>query len=452
MTARFGVTLRAHLFKRVLILTSLISVLSVTILVWVVQGELNSYADDRLAHAARTLTLLTHDTLPADHPVRPCGDFDRVECVITHGDLVAFQASADWRRFALFHGPRPIVAPADPDLAAAIPRETGFRSFVVHGAPWRAFGLKAQHGLILAVVAEPTARRRAMILDSADRLVPPILLLILWSAMFLWFTLRGGLSALQSLSEALIRRSAQDLTPLDAAAWPLELQQPVASLNRLFQRVRDAFSHEQRLADQAAHQLRTPLAALKAQTQLLLRTASPADRPAILELLASIDRMVGTINHMLALARLDATEMARTPVDLVDLVRELITDRAPLAARLGMEFSLSGGRSTIIDTDPLPVGVALSAVIDNAIQHAASGGAVDIAIMAATDETVVAVTDRGPGMPDAMYRHLASETYSPTRGLGLPIVRRAMEIVQGAVRFIPGPDGIGLTVEMRIPR
>jgi signal transduction histidine kinase len=451
MTARFGATLRAHLFKRVLILTALISVLSVTILLWVVQGELNSYADDRLAHAARTLTLLTRDerTVDTGHPA--CVEFGTVECVIRHEDVVAFQESADWRRFALFQGAAPVIAPKDAALAAALPRAIGFRSFVVNGAGWRSFGLKARHGHLLAVVAEPVARRRAMIFDSADRLAPPILLLILCSAVVLWFTLRSGLSALQDLNAALIRRSAQDLTPLDAAAWPLELQQPVTSLNRLFQRLRDAFSHEQRLADQAAHQLRTPLAALKAQTQLLARSASPADRPALLELLGSIDRMVGTINQMLALARLDATVLSRTPVDLVEIVRELITERAPLAARLGMEFSLSGDRQRIVDTDALPVRVALSAVIDNAIEHAASGGLVDISVAARTDGAVITVADRGPGMPEAMHRLLASRAEAPSRGFGLPIIRRAMEILQGEAWFLPGPGGVGLTVEILIP-
>jgi signal transduction histidine kinase len=289
----------------------------------------------------------------------------------------------------------------------------------------------------------------------AERLLIPVIILVAGSAGILWFALRGGLSALSDLSEGLARRSAQDLAPLDPAAWPADLGGLVGALNRLLGRIGEAFEHEQSFTDKAAHQLRTPLAALRLQAQLVLRDMPEDKRAPVRELIAGVDHASNTIKDMLALARLDATALSMKSVDLAVVARDALAERAGVAAAAGVAVAFLGEDACRVTTDATPIAVALAALIENAIVHGGAGGTIEVAVRRVRREVVLTVSDGGPGMSAerraGLERVVTDRTGDHSTGLGLEIVRRAMTVIGGRARFDAASDGRGLSVSLIVP-
>lgn len=447
-------SLAGQLYVRVVLLTVVSAVAMALLLFAIVRSDVNDRADNQLATATRVLFLLMREEFDGD-AVMPRWHRDRPnERLLSQEDIDAFQASANWRQFAVFHDGVMVVRPGLPEVAERFPEQAGFQDFMIAGATWRAFGLSIPAHRLLIVVAEPQRTRTVLLEQGAMRLALPIVGLILGSAGLLWLALRRGLIDIERLRATLASRSPQDLEHLDAKAWPLDLAGPIDAINRLFDRVREAFEREQALADQAAHQLRTPLAALKAQTQLLARRVGPDRRAEVDALLASVDRASEIVSQMLQLARLEATALTKAEVDLVDLAAGLIADRALVAARAGAEFALSHDAQVCAWTDRGCLSVALGALVDNAIAHAGQGGSIEIGVSRSGQGCTIVVCDRGPGSVFGLGRQqrqaLARETGDASSGLGLPIVRRAMKILGSRLVF-EDREGGGLIATIILP-
>jgi len=453
MIAWFRHSLAGQLYGRVLGLTATIGIAMALLLFAIVRTDIDRRADEQLVTSAHVLFLLMREEFDGD-ATYPAWYRDRpTERLLSDEDIAAFQASASWRQFAVFHNGVMTVRPRSASAAARFPSDSGFHEFTVQNRRWRSYGLAIPEHKLTIVIAERDSVRQALILQGAERLIVPMVLLILGAAVLLWHMLRRGLSDVDRLRVTLASRSPQDLHPLEAGDWPDDLQDLILAVNRLFGRVRNAFEHEQTLTDQAAHQLRTPLAALRVQTQLLARDLPPTHRDDADALLASVDRASEIVSQMLQLARLDATELVSSEVDLVALATHLITDRALIAARAGAEFSLlhAGPVSALTDAGCLSVGLA--ALIDNAIAHAASGGLIEIEVLRSAEGCVIAVMDRGPGLTQSRRRELAASMPAAgdaTRGLGLSIARRALQIL-GAQLWLDDRDGPGLTARILLP-
>lgn len=450
-------SLAGRLYVRLFLLTAATGVLMAGLLLAAARDDINDRADRQLVVATNVLLLLMREELDRDR-LRPTPGRDAAnETLLSDEDINAFRASSRWLRFAVFHDGILSMPPAPPVAAGSIAATPGFRTFRIGRETWRSYGLAVPRHKLLIVVAEPTRKRGVLIAQVAERLLIPIAILIVGGAVLLWLVLRDGLFAVKQLSTALNDRSAADLNPLDLRPYPADLAPIAAALNRLLERVKVAVEHEQAFADHAAHQLRTPLAALKVRAQLMLRRATPdsEEHAALTDLLASLDRASETITQMLQLARLDASTLAREPVDLRDLVGGIIADRAHLAARSGVEFSLTAPESAIVLVDPAPLQAALAAIVDNAVEHASGGGVVDLEIRRVAGGFGIAVCDRGPGIAAARRTALAQDAAGAgpgmAGGLGLTIARRAMSVLGGALRLEARADGPGLCAIILFP-
>ena len=270
----------------------------------------------------------------------------------------------------------------------------------------------------------------------------------------------------RSLHQAVISRAPSHLDPIQLGRAPEEVQALTAALNKLLQAVRESVGQQQRFISDAAHQLRTPLAGLKSQTELALREATDPSLRARLTLVhESATRSAHLVTQLLTLARAEPESshvMARSPFDLRRLAEELTAELVPRALQAGVDLGwaeddpgLAGEAPLRVIGHALLVREALSNVIDNAIRYAGRGAEVTVRVRAEDGQAVVEVDDTGPGIALAQREAVFERFYRGTQeglgcGLGLPIVKEIIERHAGTVTLLDRPPH-GLRVRVRLP-
>lgn len=345
-------------------------------------------------------------------------------------------------------------APSEPFGEAAA---RGFADRRVGGADYRVYSLQAPRGRGAIHVAQPLAARAAAAQAAALRLLAPGLVFALLLAGGAWLIVRKVTAPVVDFSHAIDARTPGDATPVRADALPAELAPVGQAVNRLLARVEAALLHERTLTADAAHELRTPLAALRAQAQVALRSRVDAERDAALrELIGGVDRAVRGVDSVLTLARLDTRriDVAALPaVQLPALVGLVAAEFEPTARARGIALELDVPPLELRgDADALAI--LLRNLLDNALRHAA--GVVRVQARAADATVGLAVRDDGPGMTPEQRSRAFDRFYRGTEsggaGLGLALVKRVAELHGGSAAFVDGLDGRGLGVEVVLPR
>ena len=340
----------------------------------------------------------------------------------------------------------------DPDYRwpenSSIPRlSPGLHTIVHDGVKWRVYGLDQPHRYV--EVAQPIAVRDLLARRLATRTLLPILGGALLLTAFVWFVVSYGLNSLLVLSRRLANRSANDLEPLIMRA-PDEIRPVVVALNGLLFRLNESQMAQRTFIADAAHELRSPLTALKLQLQLAESDATdPAQKAHLLKIDARLTRTIHLAEQLLALAREDAYEEIESDVlDLKSVVANVIGDLSVVAERKQVDLGVVGngeapGADASMSSEPLWVRVEphgmrtlLWNIIDNAVRYTPAGGRVDVRVRHSQEGIAIDVIDDGPGIRDEdlvrvfdrFYR--ASDAASTGSGLGLSIVRKVAERMQ----------------------
>ena len=455
MTGRTA-SLAGSLYRRVLLLIALVGLAMGASVFWAARGQIRRQADAQLLTAANVLYALMQDELAERHGVDSMFSVD--DSLLSGEDLRAFRTSADWRMFTISRGGRQILRSDTAPPSALIPQRRGFQTVETPGGPWRIYGLVIPRERLLIQVGERTAVSDRLIADVAENLVIPISIMIGGTAGLLWLSLVDGLRHVRKLNARLARRMPTDIQRFETDDWPSEIAPLIETLNGLFERVAGTIEQERRFTNDAAHQLRTPLATLKLQAQALQRTTTTQDILAATDsLLATIDRAGLLVSQMLTLARLDAGEVDSDPFDLAATVRTCIADHALTAARRGVAMAFDGtDRSIMIAGPEAALNLAVSNLLENAIKHAPDGSTVTVSLGHDDDQRIViAVTDEGPGIPPEERARVTRRFYRGDAqhgtGLGLAIVTSALELFGGSLALEDGPGGIGLLARVTIP-
>ncbi|WP_404476402.1 sensor histidine kinase [Novosphingobium sp. BL-52-GroH] len=444
-------SLSTRLYRRLLILLALTGLGMGAILYTVANREIGRAADAQLVNASRMLYMLMQDDLaPAlltAHGPRSSDD----DPLLTAEERKAFQASYDWCMFVVFWNGRPIAQSGWGAPVGLVPRQTGLHDFRAVKDEWRSYGLRGRDPRLLVVVAERGAMREFSLVPVLRQLAVPMLLLLAAGMVVLWWTLRKSLSEVERLASTLNARSLSDLTPLVPTEWSRDLGPLIVALNKLFARLGQGYELEQAFTDDVAHELRTPLAAMRAQAQLVRKMAPVLLVEDVGRLVAMVDRANDLIDGMLTLARLDATQVSSRSVDIHALVGDVVAEAAVRLPADAMEFTVTPDHIVRWRCDPSSLRIALSAVIDNAIRHARDGGRLDIAIVRSSDRLAITVGDRGRGVQAADRERLLGRFErgaEPTSGsgLGLSIATKAMTLSGGTIRLDDRQDGPGLLV------
>ena len=314
---------------------------------------------------------------------------------------------------------------------------------------------------LLVQVGEPLQRRGALVRNVTALVMAMITVLVPLIVGFVWLGLWRGLRPLRGLGERIERRAADDLSPLPAAEAPAEIAPLVASLNTQLDRVRHNLEAQRRFVADAAHQLRTPLAGLKAQAESALRGGSLEEaRARLAHIEASADRLGRLVTQLLALARADDALAQQPPseaVELNGLLRAVCSDCAEHALARQVELGFDpASHDVAVRGSPLLLRELFANLVDNAIRYTPAQGEVAVRVESQGAARVL-VEDTGAGIaPEDRERvferfHRVLGTSSPGSGLGLAIVRTIAGLHHADVRAEPRSPGPGTRLVVSFP-
>lgn len=339
--------------------------------------------------------------------------------------------------------------------------QPGFRNASADGQIWRVFGTSDGGGQFIEV-----ALRHDLKGNLADRVAAHILH-PLWVAIpllagLIWLSVRWGLRPLRIVTLAVERRSPIDTRPLDVGAAPDEIRPLLDALDRLFGRITQLLERERRFSADAAHELRTPLAAIKTHAQVARQERDPNKCAAALDgVIEGADRGTRLVEQLLVLSRLDQDTAigAAGPVSLADLVIECVAAAAPKAASDGLDLGIAGAPcipAVVIGNADL-LRILIRNLLDNAIRYTPAGGEVTVSLETLDQAAILRVADSGPGIPpylrdrvfDRFYRVVGSG--QPGSGLGLSIAARIATLHGGTVEFEDETGKTGFSVVVTLP-
>jgi signal transduction histidine kinase len=330
----------------------------------------------------------------------------------------------------------------------------GYADLSLRGEAWRAYGLQTANGVIQ--IAQPVQVREALARAAAARVVIPLVLLLpIMVAAVAWIVSRG-LLPLRFVTAEVQRRDVRSLRPLGSENLPREIEPLVSELNRLLARLQKAFEAQRAFISDAAHELRSPLTALRLQLQLLERAPDEAARSeARARLGAAIERAIHLAEQLLTLARSDPQETARDfeAVNLAGVAALGITDAHDLAIARHIELSLDAAPTVQVQGDGEALRILVRNVVDNAVRYTPTGGFVRVRCSPTAAGALLEVVDSGPGIPaadrervfDRFFRRAAEQETGT--GLGLAIVKAIAERHGAHVMLDEPPDG-GLRVSV----
>jgi two-component system OmpR family sensor kinase len=311
----------------------------------------------------------------------------------------------------------------------------GFSNVRANRTTYRIFSIQTPTQTVQ--VAQDMAVRRNMAGNLALRTLGPIAVMMPILMLVVWWVVSASLKPVARVRKQVASRQADDLSPVSEAGLPDEVRPLVQELNLLFGRVKTAFDAQQHFVADAAHELRTPLAALKLQAQSLGRADSDdARRLAVARLTAGIDRATRLVEQLLVLARQEASQAgaaATCQVDLAELARRTVADLAGAARAKGIDLGLQHADAASVPGQPDALYILMRNLVENAVKYTPEGGRVDIAVHALAGEVKLSLEDSGPGISpeerervvDRFYRIAGSEAAGS--GLGLAIVKAIAE-------------------------
>jgi two-component system sensor histidine kinase TctE len=363
----------------------------------------------------------------------------------------------------------PPLPPGTP-RSALYPALVHFYDCDYHGTPLRAAALfepvsgPGPRGMAVVYVGETLEARRSLARTLLVETLAQQALLLVLLAVATVVAVHRALAPVRRLREDVGRRPASDLEPVDEARVHRELRPLVAALNQHIGRVRGLVESRRRFIADAAHQLRTPLAALKTQAEMALRSGSgEGAREAVEAVVATTDETVRLANQLLSLARAEpqAGAAAHEAVALDAVARQVCLDRSPDALRAGVDLAFEAGPATVRG-DPVLLRELVTNLVENALRYGAEGGAVTVRARAGADgRAALEVEDAGRGIPAALRGRVLERFYrvpgetAPGSGLGLAIVKEiaaahgaAVELVDALPSGSPRP---GLRVTVTFP-
>lgn len=322
----------------------------------------------------------------------------------------------------------------------------------------RVFTLRSE--LRTVRVIQPMSLRRDLAREAGAGAVVPALVLLAALALSIVVAIRRELKPLQRLSRELEARGAEALTPIELPNAPAELHLPLVTLNRLFARLDGALRRQREFVADAAHELRSPLTAIRLQAANVAAAANESERRAAVDALArGVDRGSRLVQQLLTLARMEPGDgpRQRGPVDLRAIAEQCLVDHVGAASARGIQLGLMADESVPLEGDREALHVLLDNLLGNAVKYSPENAPVDLAITRDGADVVVEVRDQGPGIPAEEREHVFERFHRldnpgiPGSGLGLAIAAAVVRNHRGTIELRDPPAGGGLLVRARLP-
>jgi signal transduction histidine kinase len=428
----------------------------------VLRNEMNEVFEDNLKQVA--LAVATNfGTYGIIRPPRLAEQLPRIYEEYGNFDFV----TAAWTRGgAMQHTSNPAVT-------LPYRSRSGLSEVMVGADKWYLYTIVLEDGIVQA--AQRDSARKALASETTSTLFLPAGLLLLVLTALLGWALRRGLAPLSTAASDVTARSVEALHPLSLTAYPPELHLLIGAINDLMMRLGRALALQRHFLADAAHELRTPMTALKLQLQLLERAGDASQRSAAIdELRAGIARAQNLVEQLLQLSRLapDTPALQRDVVDLSALVREAVSRFSARADHLNIDLGAVTTGPVSVSGDSQQLTILLNNLVDNALRHTPEKGRVDVASSLDSGVPFLSVTDSGPGIAESeklkvferFYQsHKRQDTLGDQKpfeisplsadgsGLGLAIVREVAERHGAKIELSEGPAGRGLKVSVQFP-
>ncbi|MDF2690445.1 MAG: qseC [Gammaproteobacteria bacterium] len=338
----------------------------------------------------------------------------------------------------------------------------GFSSITLtDGSQWYSFSLPNLNKNIKTVVAVP--KKFVSAVDMPLFLESCIFFGLVFIALALLLTLviQIGLNPLSRLTKEISERGPSHLSALNTREIPVEIEPLVRSLNRLFQQLSETLAREKQFTADAAHELRTPLAAVKTQVEVALREKDENQRDRILNnIVIGTNRITHIVDQLLTLSRLESTVKLPYPtkLDLNKLTSSIVAELALSAISKQIEIELFAPDTEMLITgDQMLIGILLRNLIDNAIRYTPAHGKVLVILSQTADSICLQVVDNGQGLPEELHYRLFDRffrqigTQVEGSGLGLPITREIVRLHHANIQAKKPEQGCGLEMRVDFP-
>jgi two-component system, OmpR family, sensor histidine kinase QseC len=417
------------------------------------KGVIQPYLDEKLVRFFNIIEAI-NESVSVNARIEAAVEAQLGEIEATKNHHLIFQV---WDRHGklIFHSGHKAFAPL-----YHVP--AGFSDTQMQNNDWRVYAnddIKTHDKIIVAELydvrdklADEIARNNAYIL----LVTYPIFGVLIWLIVGL------ALRSITRVTSEISNRASTYLEPVEATYIPIEIMPMVSELNELFMRLKLAFDRNKRFAGDAAHELRTPLAALKTQAQVALKADNAGERKsALLKVIQGVDRSSHVVAQLLTLSRLGQEEALNdiAPMDLHRLTTEIMTYLVPIALEKNIEVELlSPPTEMMILGNDTALGILIRNIVDNAIRYTPPQGEVKVQLLETHNHIILRVIDSGPGIPlelrervfERFFRILG--TTAPGSGLGLAIVSQIADLHHAHVNLNTPPNGKGLQFDVVFPK
>lgn len=435
----------------------LVAVLSTILVAWAfmavsgyfdIRYEVEELLDGQLAQSARVLlafntTNLGAQTSPAEQKKAQEDKLPDIQKRLfghRYESKLAFQIWTNENKLALRSANAPTIEPLTD-------KEYGYDDRTVLGHRWRVFSLPDDNSTIVVQVGQRYDIRQELITNVTTQTLLPIIIVLPLLTVIIWLGIGRAMAPLIKLARQVEIRAPNHLQPVDIQGVPKEAKPLVNSLNNLFGRLEMAFDGERRFTSDAAHELRTPLAGLKAQAQVALKSQNVQNREKALNLVVKgVDHATHLVQQLLTLARLDPENgiAEYEDVNLSNVTGEMLANLIPYAESKGINLSFNDNGDNapkMIKGNADALTILIRNLVDNAIRYTPQDGTIEVSIFRDENLCVLRVADSGPGIPPndreqvfkRFYRRLG--TQASGSGLGLSIVSRIAELHHAYLRL-----------------
>jgi two-component system sensor histidine kinase QseC len=432
----------------------LVLVLAVVVIVWLatavltwidVRHELDELLDGHLAQAAAILVVQQAQDMDSEGPGLDAPSLHR------YAPKVAFQ---------IFHEGqltlRSANAPLLPMSGAHQNFREGFETVQIDGTAWRVFTAYGGERDVQVYVGEETASRGSILWAVLRGTLLPMAVALPILALALWWAVYRSVEPMRRFGRALAQRQPNALQPLELHGAPTEMLPLVDALNGLLARIATLLESERRFTADASHELRTPIAAIRAQAQVALGEPNDAlRRLALNNTLAGCDRATHLVEQLLTLSRLEASEVPdMEELDLTALARQVVAELANKAIGKGQKLEFVGSQHCTLQANATLLEVLIRNVVDNAIRYSPAAACVSVSVVSRNGLLELRVEDSGPGLAEADLLRLGERFFRVPgnmengSGLGWSIVRRIAAVNHLTIQFDRSKSLGGLSVSI----
>ncbi len=336
--------------------------------------------------------------------------------------------------------------------------DNGLTNTFIQGNKWHVFTIHDRKTNYTIIVASQLDKQNSLRISILQHDLILIFIMFPVAGLFVWLTLLFTLKKLKKLTDEVSHRAPDYLEPVDIEKVPREVEPLVLELNKFFGILKDAFARDKRFAADAAHELKTPLAAMKTQAQVALKASNPERRTTAIEnVIAGVDRSTHIVQQLLTLNRLGpGSSIKKQKLDLEPIIREILAELAPNALHKNIELDFKAAQYPAwIYADKASMAILVRNLIDNAIRYTFEDGKVHVSIINTPQHVIFRVTDTGPGIPPKLRDRIFERffrvlgTKQSGSGLGLAIVHQIAQLHAAEINLETPPSGFGLQIEIR---